>query len=165
MATGEILAKFLTPVTVTITLTSLANAAGRIGTEIDNTTVRATRGYFALKFKSATAPTVNTPLKIYLIKNSGAATNIQAGVQSNTSYTPLGATDAAVTVEPLNAQLLDVAQVTATANAFYTLITEIVMDPGPKFSPLVWNAIGQALSATAGDFLMQWVPLIDEIQP
>lgn len=157
-------ALFQTPVTVGITLTSLGNGAGRISDIIDNTSERSTRGYFVIKLKTATAPTVNTPIKFYLIRNSNAGTNIQEGVQSNTSYTLLGTADAAVTTEPTNAAMIGVIQVTATANAFYTYVTEVLVDPGPKFSLLVWNAIGQALSATGSDFLVQWVPFVDELQ-
>lgn len=161
MPVSAILAKFLTVVEPAITLASLANGAGRVCTQIDNTTVRATRGKVALKFRTgAVAPTLNALVKLYAVKNTGAGTNIQEGQGPGAA---IGAVDAAVATEPSNAELVGTAAVSAATATTYTLVAKFY-DPGPAFSFVVWNAIGQALDATAGNFLLQWEPEVDEAQ-
>lgn len=161
MAVSAILAKFLAVVEPTITLASLANGAGRVCTEIDNTAVKATRGKVALLFKTGSvAPTVNSLVKVYLVKNTNGGTNIQEGQGPGAA---IGAVDAAVATEPTNAELVGSSAVSAATATSYTIVAKVT-DPGPKFSLVVWNAVGQTLSTTAGDFLLQWVPEVDEAQ-
>lgn len=158
---NAILAKLLTVVTPTITLTSLANGAGRICAQIDNTTVLATRGFVALRIKTGSvAPTANTVFKIYLIRTSN---DVTANLQSGRGGTALGTADAAVSVEPVNAECVGTIQVTTgTATTYEELFP--VQDPGSKFSFVVWNATGQAADSTPTNHILQWAPIVDEVQ-
>lgn len=160
MALSEILTKFKPVVTPAFSFGGVANAAGRISTEIDNTVTRAPRGLVALRIMTgAVAPTNGSLYRIYLIRNSAAATNLQGG----RGGASLGAVDAAVTVEPVNAECVGAIQVTAaTATTYEELFP--VHDPGPRFSFVVWNGTGQAADATSANHLLQWVPIVDESQ-
>jgi hypothetical protein len=157
---NTILAKFLTVVTPTFSFGSVANAAGRIAAEIDNTSVRATRGQVSVRLKTgAVAPTAGSLYKVYLIRNSNDATNIQGG----RGGTALGTADAAVSVEPVNAECVGAVTLTAsTATTFDEVFP--VQDPGPKFSFVVWNASGQTVDTTNGNHVLQWSPIVDEVQ-
>lgn len=153
---SETLAKYGTVVSPTITLTSLANNAGRICAVIDNTTVRAPAAMVYLEVTTGgTAPTANTPIKLYLIRRSNHTTDL--------SDSNLGTTDAAVSTEPTNAEQVGSIVVTATTNASY-FKSFLVYDLSAKYSFVVWNATGQALNATASNFDLQVVPVTMEAQ-
>jgi hypothetical protein len=153
---SETLAKYGTLVSPTITLTSLANGAGRVSDAVDNTTVRAPACmvYFQVT-TGGSAPTANTPIKLYLIRRSNQSTDI---ADSN-----LGTTDAAVTVEPTNAEQVGSVVVTNATNTSYYK-SFLVYDLPAKYSFVVWNATGQALNSTAGNFVFQVVPVTMEAQ-
>lgn len=156
MATSEILSKFGTVVTPTITLASLANGAGRISAVIDNTTVRASMAEVFLRIKTgASAPTVNTAVKVYLVRRSNAGTDLADDA--------LGTIDAAVTVEPAQAELLGSIIVDATTAKTYEK-SVLAYDLSPKYSLVVWNSIGNALDSTGGSFVLQVVPITLESQ-
>lgn len=151
---SKALATFESLLTPTITLASLANAAGRISAVIDNT---ATRAPAALVFLRATtggvAPTVNTPIKLYLIRRSNGGTDI--------SDSNLGTADAAVATEPANAEQIGSIIVTAAINTQYDR-SFMIYDLPPKYSILVWNATGQTLNASG--HILQVVPVVIEAQ-
>lgn len=154
---SETLAKYGTIVKPTITLTSLANGAGRICAVIDNTTVRAPMAMVYLKATTGgTAPTAGTPIKLYLIRRSNDGT-------SDLSDSGLGTADAAVSTEPVNAEQVGSIIVTATINVTY-IRSFLVYDLSAKYSFVVWNAVGTALNATASNFELQVVPITMEAQ-
>lgn len=153
---SQTLATFGTIVSPTITLTSLANAAGRISAVIDNTVVRAPAAMVYLEVTTGgTAPTVNTPIKLYLIRRSNGTPDI--------SDSNLGTADAAVATEPANSEQLGSVVVTAATNTSY-FKSFMAYDLPAKYSLLVWNATGQALNATASNFDLQVVPVTMEAQ-
>jgi hypothetical protein len=78
--------------------------------------------------------------------------------------TALGATDAAVTVEPVNAPIVLAVDVSTATATTYTEFSEVILDPGAKFSFVVWNASGNTADATNGNHSLVWVPITDEIQ-
>ena len=145
-----------TIVTPTITLTSLANNAGRICAVVDNTTTRAPAAQVYLRATTgATAPTANTPIKLYLIRRSNGATDLaDAG---------LGTADAAVATEPISAEQVGSIIVSTATNTTY-IKSFLVYDLSAKYSFVVWNATGQALNATAANFTFQIVPVVMEAQ-
>lgn len=157
MAASEILVKFKTAVEPACTLASLGNGAGRICAVIDNSATRASRGILALKFKTGTSPTVSSPVRVYLVRQSNASTNVKGGGGG------LGDIDAAVTGEPTACPVVASVAVSASSNISYSELF-MVYDPGPKFSFVVWNATSVALNATADTPAVQWLPIVDEAQ-
>lgn len=156
MAASKILSAFATAATVTITMTSLANGTGQASGVIDNTTTRASMALvFLLTKTGGTAPTANTPIKVYAIRRSNEATDI--------SDNAIGTADATVTAEPTQAECLGSIIVSAATGTAYSK-SFIFYDLSPKYSFVVWNAIGQALSTTAGDHVMQVIPVVPEAQ-
>lgn len=153
---SKTLVTYETVVTPTITLTSLANNAGRICAVVDNTTTRAPAAMVYLRATTgATAPTLNAPIKLYLIRRSNQATDL--------ADDGLGTADAAVATEPLQAELVGSILVTATTNATFVK-SFLVYDLSAKYSFVVWNATGQTLNATAANFTFQVVPVVMEAQ-
>jgi hypothetical protein len=153
---SKILATFETGITATITGTSLADAAGRISTVIDNTSTRASMAMIFVRTKTgAAAPTAGTPIKLYLIRRSNMGTDLADNA--------LGLTDAAVSVEPIQAELLGSIGVTASTATVYEK-SFLAYDLSPKYSLVLWNAIGNALSGTAGDHIVQVIPITPEGQ-
>lgn len=157
MALSEILEKFGTAVEPTISCNSLGNGAGRICALIDNTTVRAPRGFLGAQIKTGTSPTSNSFVRIFLIRQSAAANNVKGGGGA------LGDVDAAVSAEPNNAVCVWAFVVSSTSNVQYSEVIEVVA-PGPKFSWVVWNASGVALNGTQTTPVLQWVPVTPESQ-
>lgn len=156
---NTVLEKVLSTVQPTISLGSLANGAGRISAQIDNSTARGTRARVGIRVKTgASAPTAGQVYKVYFIRQT-ATTPLQGGRGGSA----LGTADAAVSVEPLNAECLGSLQVTtATATTYEEIFT--VIDPGAKFSIVVWNASGQAADTTNGNHLVEVDLLCDEVQ-
>ena len=153
---SKALATFETGQTLTISLASIANGAGRISAVIDNTTTRAPAGMLFVRVTTGgTAPTANTPIKVYLIRRSNMATDI--------SDANLGTTDAAVTAEPTNAEQVGSIIVGTGTNTQYDKAIPIY-DLSPEFSVVIWNATGQALNATAGNHIVQYIPIVMEAQ-
>ena len=153
---SKILSAFETGITATITLTSLANGAGRICTVIDNTTTRAGMALIFLRTTTGgVAPTANTPIKVYLIRRSNLATDLADNA--------LGAADAAVAAEPTQAECIG-SIIVGTGTATVYEKSFIAYDLSAKYSVVIWNAIGQALSSTAGDHILQVVPITPEAQ-
>lgn len=154
---SKILATFDTAVEPTISLASIANGAGRISALIDNSSTRANRGLLAIKVKTGTSPTANTAVRVFLIRQSNASSNVK-GANGG-----LGDVDAAVSTQPLGAPLVGELIVTGTSDVSYSELFT-VYDPGPKFSIVVWNATGAALHGTPITPAVQWTPITDEAQ-
>lgn len=153
---SQALAKYHTIVKPTITLASLANNAGRVSAIIDNTTTRAPMAMVFVKVTTGgTAPNAGTPIRVYLIRHSNDTTDL--------SDNGLGSADAALTVEPTAGEVLGAIIVTAATNTTYTK-TFLAYDLPPDYNIAVWNAIGQALNATAGNFEVQVLPITMEAQ-
>lgn len=141
----------------TITLASLANAAGRVSAMIDNTTVRAPAAIVYLKVTTGgTAPTANSPIKLYLIRRSNDGT-------SDLADSGLGTSDAAVSSEPTNAEQVGSIIVSTAINTTY-IKSFTVYDLSSEYSFVVWNGTGQALNATAGNHELQVQPVTIEAQ-
>jgi hypothetical protein len=159
---NEIKDKFGTLVTLTLTFASLANAAGRVAAQVDNTTVRAGLILVEYNFMTATAPTAGTAVEFYLARgDSEAGAHIDGG---------LAATDTGYTSGPPTAanlrsrlQLVGVQAVTADANTVYKG-SFVISNPGPKWSLYVYNGIGQTLDSTAGNFWVRAIPVTPEVQ-
>jgi hypothetical protein len=157
MAVSEFLAKYGTIVKPTITLASLANGAGRVSAIIDNTVTRAPMAMVFVRITTGgTAPTANTPVRVYLVRHSNDGT-------LDLADNGLGSTDAALTVDPTSAEILGSIIVTAATNATYTK-TFLAYDLPPDYNIAIWNATGQALNATAGNFAVQVLPITMEAQ-
>lgn len=153
---SKILSTYETGVTAVISLASLANAAGRISDVIDNTTTRASMAIILVRTKTgAVAPTANTPIKVYLIRRSNLATDLADNA--------LGTADAAVTAEPTQAECLGSIIVSAATATVYEK-SFLAYDLSAKYSIVLWNAIGQALDSTAGNHIVQVVPVTPEAQ-
>jgi hypothetical protein len=137
------------------TIASLANGAGRISAQIDNSTIRAPRGKLGVKITTGgVAPTANAVIKVYIIRAVGT-------LQGGTIGSVPGTADAALTIEPINDECVATIQVRATANDLLEGIYD-VENPGPAFSFAPWNASGQALNASG--HLLEWTPITDEVQ-
>ena len=156
MAIGDVLETFGTPTALTITLTSIANGAGRLAAQIDNTSVRAPKIRIAARVKSgAAAPTVGSVYRFYVVRYD----------THGTAYADdgLGAADAAVATEPVAAWEIGTIPLTASANtSFYGCW--VVPDPGPKWSLVFWNASGQTISTTEGDHFIHYETRIIQVQ-
>jgi hypothetical protein len=152
---SQTLAKWGAVQTLTISLASVANNAGRISAVVDNSTTRAPAGELYVKIRAGTAPTANTPYKIYLIRRSNGSPDL---ADSN-----LGTADAAVATEPINAEVVGSIIVTATLNADWYASFRLY-DLSEEFSIVVWNSTGQALNATAGEHIVQYRPVTMEAQ-
>lgn len=152
---SEALARYGAMQTLTISLASLANGAGRISNVIDNSVIRAPAGELYIKIRAGTAPTANTGYRIYLIRRSNGSPVL---ADHN-----LGTVDAAVSAEPFNAELVGIVYVTAVLNSDAYGSCRLY-DLSREFSIVVWNPTGQALNATAGEHIIQYRPITMESQ-
>jgi len=157
---NKILQFFEALVKPTITLASLANAAGRIGAAVDNTSLRAERGIVFVQIKTgATGPTAGRQYRIYLVRRS----NDSGGGSNDISDDGLGTTDAAVSTEPTMAECIGAITLTTAANTTYRKSFP-VRDLSAVFSIVVWNDSAQTVSTTAGDHDLQVLLINPEIQ-
>ncbi len=139
----------------TITLASLANAAGRISTQLDLTTARPRLLKIFWKITAgAVAPTAGSPYILYLVRSDAKAT----GEHVDGGY---GLVDAAVATQPNSLSIIDVIPVIATAAQGHASSAEIWY-PSAKMSVLVWNASGQAISTTEADHYIRYTVEYDE---
>jgi hypothetical protein len=147
--------KFETTVAATITLTSIANNAGRISAQIDNTTLRAPLMIVYWRIKNGgTAPTAGAPYTLYLIRADADGVHEDEG---------LSTADAAQATKPNNAEVIDAIPAIATLSVFQ-YGSCWVQNPGPKFSFLVFNEAGQTISATSTDHYVRYVLVTPEVQ-
>lgn len=150
---NEIKSKFGTPTALTITLASLANAAGRASTLVDNTTAKAGKVLIEVMVKSNGTPTAGRTYDVYLIRsdNDGTAHVSDGFAGSDAAFTPVNA-------KPIGS-------IRCAGSASEVSYGEfIVRDPGPKFAVAVYNNSGQALTATGGDHRVRYMNITDEVQ-
>jgi hypothetical protein len=152
---NEIKDKFASSTALTVTLASLANAAGRQSTIIDNTTNRYGRVALFVKVKMAAAGvTANSVVEVYLIRDDNDGTNHRSD--------GAGASDAAVTI--LNAALIGILRNGTSPNGT-TIYGEFVVDNvGPKWGIAVVNRTGAALDATGSNHWARYVGINPEVQ-
>jgi hypothetical protein len=142
---GDILAGYgSSNQTITITLTSLVSAAGRVCTAIDNSSNKFTDAGVFLKTKTGTTAG-NKQLLVYAI----------GSVNGGTTYTDnVSATDAAVSTQPPTAPLVKGIGVLVSTTAYYVGPFSVAGAFGflpERWSLVVWNDGGGTLSATSGD--------------
>ena len=150
---NEITIKDISSANFTITLASLADAAGRQSDMITNSNDYPA-ALVGLKITSgASAPTNGTPYLIYLLRDIGTVVDDGAG-----------SSDAAITIE--NAPLLGSIRVTNDASkAFYGIFDTWRLGPlGPTWGIAVVNESGQALNSTEGNHVKEYVYYIPEQQ-
>jgi len=149
---SEIRQKIGTSTDLTITLASIADGAGRICTQVDNSNLWVPAVYIHSEIKSgAVAPTAGAIYKFYLVRDDGQ------GYRSD----GLGSADAAVSTEPENARIVGSIVVTATANkVFYGDF--VIQDPGYKWSLVFWNSSGEAINSTEADSYIRYSTAVPE---
>ena len=133
---------FGTTTAMTITLTSLANGAGRQSTEVDNTTNLYLDALVRIKANGSSASNTGN-LEVYAIGNIGDDVRVDGA----------GATDALLTVR--NAKLIGVITMNGTTSvtgAMFSVASAFNNTLPAKWSIAVYNNSGAALSATGGDF-------------
>lgn len=154
--TNEIRPIFASSEALSITLASIGSGAGRISAQFDNTTSRFDKITVYSRIESgAAAPTVDMVYKYYLIKFDAHATEYASD--------GFGTADAAVTVEPPNANFLFSILVTADAATFF-FGDRVVKDPGPEFSIVFWNATDEAISTTEADNFIHIIGQNDRVE-
>lgn len=130
--------------TITITLNSLANAAGRVATAIDNTSNKFTDAALFIKTKTGTVAG-NKRIVIYGI---GTA-------DGGTTYTDnTGGSDAAVSVQPVAAPFVKSFFPLASTTAYYFGPMSVANAFGflpDHWSFALWNDGGGILSGTVTD--------------
>ncbi len=153
---NEIKDKLGTSTALTITLASLADAAGRQSTIVDNTANRFSEVIVFLKIKmGASAPNANSIVEVYLIRDDNDGTNHRSD--------GAGASDAALT--PLNAQLIGAMRNKASPAGGDLLYGEfLVHRPGHKWGIAVVNRTGQAFDSTGGNHWARYMGVNQEIQ-
>ncbi len=128
--------------TMTITLASLANAAGRAGTAIDNTTNKDIAAKVFVKVKTGASGVSSTGyVSVWLIGSADGTNYDDNFAGTDTAYTPV------------NARLLGYLSTTANATTYsktFNLEDQGIELP-QKFSIGIYNASGAALDATAGN--------------
>lgn len=139
---------------LTISLASIGAAAGRLSTQVDNSTTAAERVQIVAKIESGTAPTAGGTYRFYLVRYDN----------NGTPYASegLGTSDAAVATEPSNAQFIGSIVVTNSGNAFF-YGDFIVENPGYKWGVVFWNGTDQALNATGGNHYVRYNTLTTTI--
>ena len=152
MATGDIKPRYGASTAFTITLASLANAAARQSSMIDNSTNKYEGALITVKIMSGVStPTAGTAYEVYLLRRDDHAS-------PNVADDNAGSSDAAITIE--NAALLGIIRVTAnSAKAFYgTFDTAPLGVLGPSWGIAIRNGSGQTISSTEGDHIERYVP-------
>lgn len=129
----------------TITTASIADGAGRVATAVAcSSTDR--RLHWRVELKTGTSPDDGSQILIYGYRDSGT---IITDVET--------LTDAGVSVQPPNAELIGSITVTSTSD---TVVTGegVWDDPGMtgNFSIVFWNDTGATLSATEGDGTLEY---------
>lgn len=154
---NEIKDKFAASAALTITLTSLADAAGRQSTLVDNSSNRYQDLLVYVKIKNgSSAPTANSVVEVHLIRDDkdGGTEHVSDGA---------GASDAALTV--LNAQLIGVIRNKSSPSAGDVIYGEFfVQRPGPKWGVVIVNRTGQTLDSTGSNHWVRYVGCNPEVQ-
>ena len=152
---------YTSSVGLTLSMTSIADGAGRISTIVDNSTDGAgsDRAQAIQVFASITtggaAHTEDSLFKFYVVGHD-------LGASPNISDDNLGAVDAALTVEPENSIFLfSIRVTTATATAFEGHGT--FYDPPAGWSIAFWNATG-GITAGGAVNVCRYVTVKNEAQ-
>jgi hypothetical protein len=163
MAVKEILTKPGTAVSfksaggdVTFTPTSVANGAGRISAQWDRGAGSKPALYlWRAKTKAAAALTAGNLLELYLAFGDG--TNVDAN---------MGTADAAWSTgdKRRNLKRIGAVEADSTTNGEPQHASGLVVITSRYVSVAWWNALGQALSGTAGDHEFTLTPHTPEIQ-
>lgn len=141
---------------VTFTPTSVANGAGRISAQWDRGTGSKPMRYkWRAKTKAGAALAVGTQLEIYFSTSDGT---IQDGNQS-TSDAAFAAGDKRRNLQPVG-----VIEADSTSNGEPQYASGVVWIFDRYVSVVWWNALGQALSGTAGDHEFTLTAVPDEVQ-
>ena len=152
--------------TATITLTSLATVTtgnAREGVKIDFGSPRANRWLARLQTKFATAPTAAKTIEVWM----GYSASSTAGTGNPGNLTGADTTWAGYTTDPAQArfQLRRVGQFVASATTVAQVQDIAVFCPELQYGvPLVLNYADQALSSTAGDHVLTFTPIKDQVQ-
>ena len=134
--------------------TSVANNAGRIGGALDMGATRAGRYRVQVITKFVATPTSGLTLAVYLVRSD----------DNTTRDANLGSSDAAVSDADLPPQCLFCGVLSAD-NVTTQQVASFEVETGARYlSPLLWNATGAALSATAGDHIINITPIVTEVQ-
>jgi hypothetical protein len=152
---NEITAKYDASTALTITLASLANAAGRQSTLVDNTSNKYQTILVHANIKNGTSPNANSIVELYLIRSDNDATqHADDGA---------GTTDAALT--PVNAQCIGSLRVdSAGTTGFVMKGTFPVHDPGPEWGIVAYNRTGVALDATGSNHWIRFTGVNPDVQ-
>jgi len=141
---------------VTFTPTSVANGAGRISARWDRGAGSKPSLYkWRVHTKAAAALAVGTPLEVYLATSDGTDEDGN-----------LGTADAAFASADKRRNLQYVGAINADSitNGEVQIASGLVEIRDRYVSVVWWNALGQALSATATDHTFTLTPVPDEIQ-
>lgn len=136
-----------TSTALTISLASIAAGAGRLSTQVDNSTAAANKVALFVNIEAGTAPTAGGTYRVWLVRYDN----------NGTPYASegLGTADAAVATEPTNAQFVGSIVVTNSTNThFYGDF--IIENLGYKWAVVVFNGTDQALHATGGNHYVRY---------
>lgn len=139
-----------------ITLTSLANNAGRIGASLDRGATHSRKMRFWLQVDFAVAPTKGTSVDLYIM-TSDNNTDWDGGTAP---------TDAALGSADTLPQYTHVGSLVVDDLTTPMQSTSFEIECGARYiAPVVFNnATGQALTSTGTDQIIRMTPIIDEIQ-
>lgn len=139
-----------------ITLTSLANNAGRIGASLDRGATRSRKMRFQLQVDFGTSPTDGTTVDLYLI-TSDDNSNWDGGTSPSDAV--LGSADTLRNYVYVGSLICD--NLTSPNQ-----LQSFEIECGARYiAPVVYNnGTGQALSSTGTDQVIKMTPIIDEIQ-
>lgn len=145
-----------TRVALTITLASLANAAYRESTEIDNSSTLAVDGILHGKITTGTSPTVSTTITVYVSGSDGTTARPGNLTGTDSTITPAG--------EQTQFEVARVLSIDATSNHTYEFFVGSVAAlfggvMPKKLSVIVLNSSGVALNATGGNHDIEYTPI------
>lgn len=141
-----------------LTMTSLANGAGRVSAQIDRGAgAHAAKYLVEVQTKSGTAMTVGGTLQVYLAMAQADATQPDGAV---------GQVDAALTSieQRRNLLLACIAEAPVTTSGAQLKASGEVVVSARYVSVVPVNELGAALSATASDHIITLTPIPDQIQ-
>lgn len=145
---ADIKAAYGSKTAVTITLTSLANAAGRESTVIDNTTTKYLDLLLRILTKGQASGTVT--LDIYAYAALGDTTYTDGATGSDAAFTAANRLNAVpVGSVQMNAATGPVSKMFSVAQAFGGVLPD-------KVGFIFINSSGAALSATGGDHVVEY---------
>lgn len=138
-----------------LTMTSLANNAGRQGAHYDLGTASATRRFrWRAWCKPAATPTVGNLIRVYLKTSDGTSPDNDDG----TGDIAVSAEDKLRNLLYLDAIVVDEAASVVMAKSGTILV------PDRYVAPVFWNASAASFTATATDHGFSLTPVPDEVQ-